>query len=39
MKRFSKDNYSIDDSLNELMNESGVIVFENVSYSQRLSQF
>ena len=30
MKRFSKDNYSIDDSLNELMNESGVIVFEDV---------
>mgnify|MGYP003951915205 CR=1 FL=1 len=30
MKIFSKDNYSIDDVLNELIHESGVIVFENV---------
>ena len=30
MKKFSKDNFVIENAINELMHESGVIVFENV---------
>ena len=30
MKKFSKDNFGIEDAINELMHESGVIIFENV---------
>ena len=30
MKKFTKENFNTNDVLNELMQESGVIVFENV---------
>ena len=30
MKKFTKDNFNIEEALNELMLESGVIVFSNV---------